>query len=224
MELKLAIEERRSIRGFEARPVSQEILREVLQLAARAVSAVNAQPWEFHVMTGDVLEQVRQDCAECFRRGETPEASAYASLSGVYHTRRVEIAKQLLTAMEIPREDRARRDWWMERGFRYFDAPAAIILCMDDSLDEATYRFDMGCVTQNICLAAMEWGLGTCVAYQGVSYQSVLRRHLNIPDNKRIVCSISIGYPDQSFPANQVRSTREEIDRISVWHGFVDQK
>lgn len=214
--------QRRSIRGFLDEPVPQEVLREVLRLATRAVSAVNAQPWEFAVVTGAALDALREDNLDCLLH-EQPADMAYTALSGVYHTRRVEIAKQLLSAMEITREDRQRRDWWMQRGFRFFDAPAAVILYMDDSLDEAAYRFDMGCVTQNICLAAMEFGLGTCVEYQAVTYQRGLRKQLRIPENKRIVCGIAIGYPDPDFPANHVVSTREDVDRITAWHGFPGQ-
>ncbi len=220
MELRAAIEGRRSIRGFTDQPVEKETLEEILRLATRAVSAVNAQPWEFVVVTGAVLEKLRQEQVACLRANMPMEHSAYASLTGDYHRRRVDIAKQLLSAMEITREDRQRRDWWLERGFRYFDAPVAVILCMDDSLDEATYRFDMGCVTQNLCLAALDAGLGTCVEYQGVAYEQVLRKHLQIPANKRIACAVAMGYPDPDFPANHVVSAREDLSRVTRWYGF----
>lgn len=222
MELKTAITERHSIRGYTSEPVKQETLRDVLRLATRAVSSVNAQPWEFVVATGSVLDAIREDNVACMR-DQLPLDIPAVSLEGVYHKRRIDVAKQLLIAMEIPREDRARRDWWLERGYRYFDAPAAIILCMDDSLDEATYRFDMGCVAQNICLAAKEFGLGTCVEYQGVMYQRGLRKYLQIPENKRIVCAIAIGYPDPEFPANHVVSDREDVENITSWYGFPEE-
>ena len=222
MEVKKAITERRSIRGFTDRPVSQEILREVLRLATQAVSAVNAQPWQFLVVTGDVLKSICEDNMDCVRNN-LPQDRPFGDLSGIYHTRRVDVAKKLLTAMEIPREDKARRAWWGERGYRFFDAPAAIILCMDEELDECTYRFDMGCVTQNLCLAAWELGLGTCVEYQGVIYERGLRKYLGVPENKRFVCSIAIGYPDPEFPANAVRVGREDVDSVTSWYGFPEQ-
>ena len=91
---------------------------------------------------------------------------------------------------------------------------------MDQMLDNTTFRLDMGCVIQNICTAAMEFGLGTCVEHQAVMYQETLRRNLHIPENKRIVCGIAIGYPDWEFPANQVISTRVPVDEITTWCGF----
>ncbi len=219
MELINAIQERKSIRGYLDQSVPQQVLRDVLQLASRAVSAVNAQPWEFAVVTGDVLKAISDDNIEHLRSGVTVD-SAYEQLDGVYHRRRVDVAKQLYGAMGIAREDRPRRNWWLERGYRFFDAPAAIILYMDNSLDVSTYRFDMGCVAQNICLAAQAYGLGTCAEYQAVTYQDVLRKHLAIPENKHIVCAIAIGYPDPDFPANHVVSTREELDNNTTWYGF----
>lgn len=219
MELTNAIRERKSIRGFTKKPVSRETLQEVLTLATRAVSAVNAQPWEFYVVTGKVLNAIRADNVECLHN-KVPIEMAYSNIDGIYHTRRTDIGKRLLTAMGIAREDRERRDWWLERGFRFFGAPVAIILCMDTALDETSYRLDMGCVTQNICLSAMEFGLGTCVEYQAVAYEQGLRKYLNIPKNKRLVCGIAIGYPDPDFPANHVVSPRENIENITTWCGF----
>ena len=61
MDIKQAINDRRSIRAFIKESVTQEILREVLALATRVVSAVNAWPWEFAVAADDVLGTVRQD-------------------------------------------------------------------------------------------------------------------------------------------------------------------
>ena len=78
----------------------------------------------------------------------------------------------------------------------------------------------MGCLAQNICLAAMEFGLGTCVEYQGISYPDVIREKLHIPENHKIVCGIALGYPDQDFPANNVISERADLKNITTWLGF----
>ena len=108
----------------------------------------------------------------------------------------------------------------MQRGFRFYDAPAAIILIADRSLDESPTQFDHGCLTQTICLAALGYGLGTCIAGQGVLYPEVARKFCHIPESKRIVMSIAIGYPDPSFPANALESTRESLEVIANWLGF----
>lgn len=223
MELKEAILERRSIRGFQDKPVPKEIILDILKTASRAVSANNIQPWEFAVVSGDVLKKIGAENVESFDNNE-PEDYEEEPFDGVYRQRQIGVAKQLFGAMEIAREDKDKRYRWTQRGFRFFDAPAAIILYMDAGLDEAACRFDMGCVAQNICLAAMEHGVGTCVENQAIMYQKPLRRHLGISDDKRFVAGIALGYPDPKFPANHVVSEREDIERITAWYGFDDLK
>lgn len=219
MQLKQAIMERRSIRGFRKDPVSQEVLRDMLQLATRAISANNSQPWEFLVVTGAPLDALRQANLKDLQQRCQPDYLS-APLDGIYLERSKALGKRILVSMDIAREDRERRGWWMCRGFKFFDAPAAIILCMDESLDETAQRLDMGCVTQNICLAALEYGLGTCVEDQAIVYQRGIREILNPPASKKIVCAIAIGYPDWDFPANQVITEREAVDDLTTWYGF----
>ncbi len=219
MDVKQAINDRRSIRGFKKDAVPQELLRKTLELGVRAVSAVNAQPWEFFVATGDVLERIRQDNMRSYN-SQQPTDITHVSVDGVYLERSREIGRALFSAMHIERGDRVKRAEWSQRGIRFFDAPVVIILCMDWSLDETIFRFDMGCVAQNICVAAMEYGLGTCVEDQAIFYQETLRRNLGIPESKRFVCGIAVGYPDWDFPANQVISTRAPINTITQWRGF----
>lgn len=219
MELKEAILTRRSIRGFLDKPVPKDIISDILKTACRAVSANNIQPWEFAVVSGDVLKQIGAENAAAFCNHE-PEDYADEPFEGVYRKRQIGVAKQLFRAMDIARGDRERRDWWTQRGFRFFDAPAAIILYMDAKLNEAACRFDMGCVAQNICLAAMVHGIGTCVEDQAIMYQKSLRTHLGIPADKRFVTGIALGYPDPQFAANHIISEREDLERITHWHGF----
>jgi nitroreductase len=73
---------------------------------------------------------------------------------------------------------------------------------------------------QSICLAALSRGLGTCIEDQGVMYPDVIRRFAAVPESKRIVIAIAIGYPDWDFPANKVETAREPVDSITSWCGF----
>lgn len=219
MELKQAILERRSIRGFKEDPVAKETIEDILRVATRAVSANNTQPWEFAVITGDVMKKIGADNVARLNAGEEMD-NGEEPFSGVYRTRQVGIGKALLGAMEIAREDRERRNWWGERGFRFFDAPCAIIIYVDDSLNYSDARLDVGCVIQNICMYAMEHGLGTCVENQAVMYEKGLRQYLDVPENKKYVTGIAIGYPDPDFPANSVISTRDPIEENTRWYGF----
>lgn len=219
MELRQAMMERRSIRGFKDTPVPKDVIRDILKMATRAVSANNNQPWEFAVVTGSLLRKIGAANVQSFVYGAAPDYED-TEFEGVYRRRQIDVAKQLFGAMEIAREDKEKRYQWLQRGFRFFDAPVAVILYMDDSLRESAARFDMGCVAQSICLAAMEYGIGTCVEDQAINYQKALREELGIPDTKRFVTGIAMGYPDWEFPANNIVSAREELDKITSWYGF----
>lgn len=218
MELVQAINERRSIRGFKKDPVPQDVLRQVLKLAVRSISGNNIQPWEFAVVTGDVLDALRRSNQAALQEMQAADFES-APIHGFYLERGRAIGKQLFMAMDIARDDREKRNWWLARGYSFFDAPALILLYMDKSLDEI-FRFEMGCVAQNICLAAMEYGLGTCVEDQAIEYQKGIREELHFPDSKLLVSGIAIGYPDWTFPANNVVSTREAVDNVTKWYGF----
>ncbi len=223
MNIIEAIRTRKSIRDFTADPVPQHILKKIIKVAVRAPSAENSQPWEFTIVAGDILDTIRKTNIEKLKSRALPHPDLAAEglpRDSVYRRRQIEIAKQLFGLMDIPREDLEKRDRWMELGFRYFNAPAAIIISVDRSLSYPRPIFDIGSATQNICLAALNYGLGTCIANQGITYPEVLHEFAKIPESKRIVISIAIGYPNWDFPANKVVSERESIENITTWVGF----
>ncbi|MGI5913004.1 MAG: nitroreductase [Syntrophomonadaceae bacterium] len=219
MDIINAIKSRKSIRGYLPKPVPQDIIREILEAAIRTPSAVNSQPWEMIVVCGEVLENIKRDNVKNFL-SEIPleEHSAYP---GIYKQRRVELAKDIFKLLDIKREDREKRKEWTLRGFRFYDAPAAIILLTDKVLGPYTWAvYDIGAISQTICLAAMQYGLGTCIEEQGIVYKDVIRKHTGISEAKEIIMGIALGYPDMSFPANQLVSRRASVDEVTTWLGF----
>jgi len=161
MDLVEAIKSRKSIRGYKPNPVPKEVLKEILEIASRAPSSVNTQPWEFTVIAGEVLEKIKQTNVEKFNSGESPQQNVRRdAYTGKYRDRQVAIAVQLFQLMNIAREDMDKRTEWMRRGFQFFDAPAAIIISIDESLSE-TAQFDIGAISQTIALTALNHGLGT---------------------------------------------------------------
>ncbi|MBW2637117.1 MAG: nitroreductase [Deltaproteobacteria bacterium] len=223
MDIEEAIRSRKSIRKYKTDPVPKKILREILEIAQRAPSAMNTQPWEFVVITGEVLDTIKRVNVEKLNAGAPMQPDLLVvgwPQDSIYRQRQVELGKELFRLMDIPRLDKKKRAKWMERGFRYFDAPATIIITADRSLTEAGPLLDIGAVMQSICLAALGFGLGTCIEDQGVLYPEVVREYAEIPDSKRLIMAITIGYPDWDFPANSLVSSREEIDTITTWCGF----
>ncbi len=218
-----AIQQRRSIRDFKDEQIPQAVIREILEIACRAPSAMNTQPWEFTVAAHGTLAAIKRALLEKVRTGEKPHSEH--SVAGwpsesVYRHRQVQLAKQIFQLMGINREDTDKRSHWLERGFKFFNAPVAIIVCADRALAAGTPIFDLGAVSQNICLAALSFGLGTCIEDQGVMYPEVLRKFCNIPESKQIVVAIAIGCPNDDFPANRLKTTREPVDAVTTWCGF----
>lgn len=111
---------RRSIRAFQAKPVPRQLIREVLELAMRALSGKNTQPWNFTVVTGDVLDRIRQGNVERNLAGipDSREFRMGPAYGGVHRERQVSLAFQLFEATGIERHDRQRRQEWVLREFR----------------------------------------------------------------------------------------------------------
>jgi nitroreductase len=221
MDILEAIQARKSIRSFRPEPVPKGILEKVIDVALRSPSAANTQPWEITVVAGEVLDNIRKGNIEMLTSGATPEPDfSYGPYEDKYRQRQVDLAIQIYGLVGIAREDREKRAEWWQRGFRFFDAPAAIILSMDRSLKGVMPLFDVGLFAQTICLAALNYGLGTCIEMQGVMFPEVARKFAHIHESKRIVTSIAIGYPDWDFPVNKLESKREPIKDFATWYGF----
>jgi nitroreductase len=221
MDVIDAIRSRTSIRGYKPDPVPQEVLREILEVATRAPSGMNTQSWEITVVTGEPLNNIRQDAAAMFSAGTAPNPDyQMESYQGVYKERQVALAMELFRLLGITREDKKQRMEWMMQGFGFFDAPAAIIVATDKSLEPAHSYTDVGILMQTICLTALSHGLGTCIMGQGVMYPDVVRKHTGIPESKRLFLSTPVGYPDPDFPANQLRTTRVPVEESVKFLGF----
>lgn len=221
MDVIEAIKTRKSIRGFKKDPVSKETIHKILEAAIRTPSGMNTQPWEFAVAGGKALEQIREECGRLFNEGAFPTNDMLRQpFEGVFKKRQVDLAVELFKLMGIAREDKEARKQWMSRGFRFFDAPCQIIIFADKELKYHLDMLGVGALCQTICLAALEYGLGTCIADQGIMYDQVWRKYANIPGSKRLIGGISIGYPDPDFPANKLVSSREPVDSITTWLGY----
>lgn len=220
MDVIEAIKTRRSIRGYKPEPVPKEVLEEILETAIRSPSSLNTHPWEFTVVAGDVMEKIKQANIEKLNAGERPHLEEpRGEYTGIYRERQVALAVQLFQLMGITREDREKRMDWMKRGFRFFDAPAAIIISIDKEVGTGG-QFDVGAVSQTIALVALNYGLGTCIMGQGIMYPDVIRKLTGITESKLIVICLTIGYPDWDFPANEVYSAREPVGKITTWCGI----
>jgi nitroreductase len=129
MDFGELVETRRSVRGFRKEPVPRALIEEILEVAKRAPSSMNTQPWHVHVLSGEPLEQVRRRNMEEMIAGAKPRRNivTHGEYEGVHRHRQVEIAKKLFGAMGTARNDKPMRQDWVLRGFRQFDAPVHFV-------------------------------------------------------------------------------------------------
>jgi nitroreductase len=217
---------RRSIRGFQKRPVPKALIREVIAMAMRAPSSLNTQPWNFYVVSGAPLDRIRAGNTERNLAG-VPDSREFRKRSvgyeGAHRERQVEIAKQLFAVMNIERHDKEARQDWVLRGFRQFDAPVSIVVTYDrDLVGDDIAPFDCGAVTNALVNAAWSRGLGCVINSQGIMQSPVVREHANIPDHQLIMMCVAMGFPDDAFPANAVVSRRKSVDEAVTFVGFDD--
>ena len=225
MEFSELIKARKSIRGYLQKPVPQEVIAEIIEVAKWAPSSMNTQPWHVHVVTGEPLERIREGNTKNMLAGVPPRRDfpMKESYEGIHRKRQIDIAVQLFDAMGIARDDKARRTDWVMRGFRQFDAPVSLVLTYDKYLEPAAIsQFDLGALSHAIVLAAWERGLGCVINGQGIMQSSVVREHAGIPDDQVIMICVAMGYPDDSFPANAVVSNRKPVDEAVVFVGMED--
>ena len=216
---------RRSIRGYKPDPVPKSLIVEILELAMRSPSSLNTQPWNFYVVTGEPLARIRAGNTQrnLDRIPHTREFRSMENYDGVHRERQVGVAKQLFGAMGIERDDKPKRKDWVLRGFRQFDAPACIVVTYDRVLVGSDIApFDCGAVATAIVNAAWSRGLGCVINSQGIMHSAVVRAEAGIADDQTIMICIAIGWPDESFPANAVVSTRKAVEEAATFVGFDD--
>jgi len=207
------IRDRRSVRGFHAdRRVPRDALCEVLELAQRAPSNCNVQPWRVFIATGPARDRLRGALCDSVARGELPKAEdAIDTFAGDYRRLQVACAVAMYHEMGIAREDYEGRMGATLRNFELFDAPHVGIVCMDHRFGPRV-AVDVGAYVQTLLLALWSRGVASCAQASLTMYPDVIRRELAIPDELRILCGISFGYEDPAVPANRTRQAREPIE------------
>ena len=216
---------RRSIRGFKPDPVPKELIREIVSLAARAPSSMNTQPWHLHAVAGEPLNRIREGNTERNLAGvpASREIRLHGGYGGVHRERQKQIAAQLFDAMDIEWTDKARRKNWVLRGFRQFDAPVSVVVTFDKTLENNDIAiFDCGAVVNGLVNAAWSRGVGAVINGQGIMQSPVVREHARIPEDEVIMSCVAMGFPLEDFAANDVVSTRRDVNDVVRFVGFDD--
>jgi nitroreductase len=180
MDFETLVQTRRSVRGFKQQQVARAVIEEIIEVAKRAPSSMNTQPWHIHVLTGEPLERVRQRNMDEMMAGAKPQRDivSHGEYQGVHRGRQVDIAKKLFAVM--------------------------------------------GALCYGIVLAAWDRGLGSVINGQGITRSDIVREVADIPEDQVIMTCVAMGYPDDDFPANAVRSDRSPNDDFVRYVGFND--
>lgn len=219
MELAQAIKGRRSIRKFKSQDVPRNIITEILEEARWSPSWGNTQPWTLYVLTGKTLAKfkemnLRQSLAGAATVSDVPMLEKWPD---AMKARYGDLGKIVLSVQGITREDKEGRNKYYQSMFSVFDAPCLIFACISrDNLVEYQ-MLDIGIISQTICLAAHDRGLGTCLLATAARYSAETRKIAAIPDDKKIIVGIVLGYPDESSPLNKFERERAKLDEFVHW-------
>ena len=219
MEFMDVYKGRRSIRKFKQNPVPRALLEEILSESRWCPSWANVQPWEVVVVQGETLEKFRQGQREkvAVQAPHKPDVSTPEKFPQKWHERVVQIGASCLDALSIKREDREARQQYYADMFSLFGAPAMVLFLLDDQLNVPYGMLDIGIYMHGVCLMAKSKGLGTLVLSTVIRYPDVFRELLPIPENKRLVMGIAMGYADESAPINNFERQRVPIEDFTVW-------
>ncbi|MER5348931.1 nitroreductase family protein [Kitasatospora sp. NPDC002551] len=216
--LSRILTDRFTCRQFRPDPVPRDTIERLLHLAQRTPSWCNTQPWHVHLTEGAATEHLRTRLLEHVQRHPAaPDFPFPAQYTGIHRQRRRECGLQLYSSLGIAKGDQERTLRQLLRNFELFDAPHVAIITTEADL--GVYgAVDCGLYINTFLLAAHSLGLATAPQAALASYSDFLRDHFGIPDNRRVVASISFGYPDPNHPVNAFRTTREQPENAVTWH------
>ena len=214
MHILDAITERRSARAFLEKPVERETLEKLLSLATQAPSAINIQPWEIVVVSGEerkrlsrvLVKRMKERNISCGPGGTKPLPEQF-----------VERQRGLLQCMlpNLP-SGKPFQDFVNEGSCDFYGAPTAIILTIDQVHSKARLT-DMGVVLGYLVLAAHGLGLATCPIGLITAFEDDIREELSLSEDKDVVVGIAVGYKDPDAPVNRARSERAPLKEVVKW-------
>ena len=221
-----AITSRMSARAFTQQPVSRDTLTSILEVASRAASGTNTQPWKVYVLQGasrDTL--VEQVCAAHDAIRANPELAAQYREEYDYYPekwvspyidRRRENGWGLYGLLGIGKADKDRMHAQHQRNFRFFDAPVGLMFTVDKVMGRGSL-VDYGMFLQNIMVSARGHGLDTCPQAAWNSFASIILPHIGAGPDEMLVCGMSLGYADASDPVNGFHTPRVPVSDFTRW-------
>lgn len=212
---------RRSVRAFLPRLVDRALVEALLDLAARAPSGGNLQPWRVDALSGEPLAALKAEALAALGAGRAEmELKVYPSpLPEPYRARRHRSGEALYEAIGIPREDRPARLAQFARNFEAFGAPVLLLFSIDRIFDRPQWAH-LGMFIQTLMLLAHERGLATCPQEAWAALHDLVARHIDLPAERILYCGLALGYADPDAPINALRTEREGVEAFARFRGF----
>ncbi len=209
-----AITSRHSMRAFLPTPVPREMVLQILDVAARAPSGTNTQPWKVTVLTGGAKHRlsaaIRAAYDDPAERARHSEAYNYYPTEWVspYIDRRRKVGWDLYGLLGIAKTDKARMHLQHARNYDFFDAPVGLIFSIDRVMQQGSW-LDYGMFLQNIMVAARARGLDTCPQAAFTQFHRLIAEQLALPETETVVCGMALGHADPAAVENTLVTTRE---------------
>ncbi|HEX7791493.1 MAG TPA: nitroreductase [Afipia sp.] len=211
---------RYSCRAFKPDPVPRATIERVLGAAQKTASWCNSQPWQVTIFSGEGARKLSEALLKAASERAPPvtDFEFPREYNGVYQERRRESGFQLYNALGIARGDKAAYSKQALENFRFFGAPHVAIITSDEAL--GIYgAVDCGGYVSNFVIAAQAAGVATIPQAALAGYSDVVRKHLGVGEDRRVVCGISFGYADAEHPANSYRTNRATIPEAVAFIG-----
>jgi nitroreductase len=216
MKVSEAVTTRTSIRAFLDKPVSDELLTELLIKSSRAPSGGNLQPWRIFVVNGDSTKRFLE-----FLETKDFEAPAYPiyppNLKEPYRSSRFKVGEDMYALLGIPRDDKGARLMRVAENYKFFGAPTGFF-CFTDKIMGSPQWSDLGMFLQNFMLLAEEAGLSTCAQESWAMRAEAVTEFVGAGDELTLFCGMAVGYKDPDAPVNRLVSDRDPFEN---WAKFV---
>ena len=221
-----AITSRSSIRAFTAQAVPRETVTHLLEVASRAPSGTNCQPWRVYVLQGASRDSlVDKVCAaHDALRADPSLAAQYAEEYDYYPQhwvspyidRRRENGWGLYGLLGIGKGDKDKMHAQHQRNYRFFDAPVGLMFTVDRVMGRGSL-VDYGAFLQSIMVAARGHGLHTCPQAAWNGFSSVILPHIGAQPSEMLVCGMALGYADPEAVVNSFRTPRVQVADFTTW-------
>ena len=221
-----AIESRQSMREFLPAPVPRALILHLLELASRAPSGTNTQPWKAYVLQGASKESLcdKVCLAHDALQGNSALASEYKEEYDYYPEkwvspyidRRRENGWGLYGLLGITKGDKDKMHAQHQRNYRFFDAPVGLMFTLDRVMGRGSL-LDYGMFMQNFMIAARGHGLHTCPQAAWNGFSKIILPHIGAGDSEMLVCGMALGYADESALVNTFRTPRVSAAEFTHW-------